>query len=340
MVNNGCTKNDIILWNERLKIVNYLCNWIAKNLNSSIKKFERLDKAQQYVYGYLALGKMKYPMDNFDPLFTKRDYLDESYIKTKMEPKAYPLFKNILKKSIKIIEYKKFEKKSVPTWNDISKDMNEDTIKLLQKIQNGLCKKYNLKKEKLGKHSDINITNSMICLCLRYKCIGGFNDNLHGSVSKKWAKSLNKYTECFASPLNHKFKEYYSMFDEDIEFGSKGSFFKMIEKNGGILPDGKYEINPPFIHLMFEKIAEIIKKSINNKIKAIIVSPNWNKLKYFDDFNKILITDEYKKNSKSGLRNVSYQHDVTRFKFTLPTYFWFFSKTKISDKLLKNLELD
>ena len=130
------------------------------------------------------------------------------------------------------------------------------------------------------------------------------------------------------------------MFDEDIEFGSKGSFFKMIEKNEGILPDGKYEINPPFIHLMFEKIAEIIKKSIKNKIKAIIVSPNWNKLKYFDDFNKILITDEYKKYSKSGLRNVSYQHDVTRFKFTLPTYFWFFSKTKISDKLLKNLELD
>ena len=84
-----CDKNDIILWNERLKIVNYLCNWIAKNLNSSIKKFERLDKAQQYVYGYLALGKMKYPMDKFDPLFTKRDYLDESYIKTKLDQINY-----------------------------------------------------------------------------------------------------------------------------------------------------------------------------------------------------------------------------------------------------------
>ena len=64
-------------------------------------------------------------------------------------------------------------------------------------------------------------------------------------------------TELFASPLNHYFNDYYSLFEIDKFFGSKGSCL-----NNEILPTGIYEANPPFIEIVMEECAKNLIKSI------------------------------------------------------------------------------
>ena len=61
----------------------------------------------------------------------------------------------------------------------------------------------------------------------------------------------------------NKFKEYYSIFESDHVFGSKGSFFEMIAQNEYILPSGKYEINPPWNNECYDAIVKILAKVIS-----------------------------------------------------------------------------
>jgi hypothetical protein len=96
------------------------------------------------------------------------------------------------------------------------------------------------------------IEDQMTGLVLRYKCMGGFGDNLHGSVPSNWASAMGAdWAECFALQLNHKFNMYYSIFDQDKVFGSRGNFFLYMHGMRNVLPDGKYEINPPWNNQMF-----------------------------------------------------------------------------------------
>ncbi len=89
----------------------------------------------------------------------------------------------------------------------------------------------------------------MVGLVMRYKCIGGFSDNMHGSVPRAWndALGVGKYVECLASLFNHKFERYYSMYEQYQIFGSLKNLFSMIRQNGVMLPDnGKYKLNLPW----------------------------------------------------------------------------------------------
>jgi hypothetical protein len=74
--------------------------------------------------------------------------------------------------------------------------------------------------------------------------------------------------------MNHTFDLYYSIFDLDKPFGSKGFFFSYAEAHGRVLPSGLYEINPTWINVMFEKVAEIPGNSDGSNITAIVVAPN------------------------------------------------------------------
>jgi hypothetical protein len=64
--------------------------------------------------------------------------------------------------------------------------------------------------------------------------------------------------ELFASPINQYFDEYFSLFEIDKFFSSKGNAL-----NYDILPDGSYEVNPPFLEETMEKIS----KSMLNSLK-------------------------------------------------------------------------
>jgi hypothetical protein len=60
------------------------------------------------------------------------------------------------------------------------------------------------------------VEQQLIGLVLRYACMGAFGDNLHGSVSSDLPRLLwGDYVECFASPFNHKFPKYYSIYEQD-----------------------------------------------------------------------------------------------------------------------------
>lgn len=54
-------------------------------------------------------------------------------------------------------------------------------------------------------------------------------------------------TELFASPFNNNYKKYYSLFETDKNFGSKGNYIQIIKQKKGC-----YEVNPPFLESVFE----------------------------------------------------------------------------------------
>lgn len=85
--------------------------------------------------------------------------------------------------------------------------------------------------------------------------------------------------ELFASPINVKCPIYYSLFDHDKLFGSRGNFFDNY-KNLDL--KGTYEINPPFIESIFVKSSLCVidmltrsKNAINDPLTFIYVMPDW-----------------------------------------------------------------
>jgi Phosphorylated CTD interacting factor 1 WW domain len=85
-------------------------------------------------------------------------------------------------------------------------------------------------------------------------------------------------TELFASPLNCNLTHYYSLFEYDKLFGSKGNFFSAPETN---FREGIYEVNPPFINEIFVKSTERIihflevAESSGKGLTFIYIMPGW-----------------------------------------------------------------
>jgi hypothetical protein len=184
----------------------------------------------------------------------------------------------------------------------------------------------------------------IIGLVLRYKCMGGFSDNLHGSVPPSWGQLLPNFVECFASPFNHKFKTYYSIYEQDRVFGSLGSFFAMIHDSNGVIPPGNYEINPPWNNEMYERLVEIFRDSLTipqHDVQAIIVGPNWADAEWCaTGFNRVIQeSPAYRANSFKDTQQIWYVNDATGETFPLWTAYWVFSRTGMSPDLLAKLRL-
>lgn len=225
------TKSSNKQWRFRVQLVKELENWVYENLNTRHATWGRqIDKklcvagkrrkARQYVIEHLALGKMKYPLEEKDPLFTEHQYDDES-MQLQLKPGVYPAFQTFVQHQLQRVGCFNPSDVTEVTWKEVSEGINAKSLLVLRK----LC-------DQLDQQVDKAI--QMIGLVLRYKCIGGFTDNLHGSIPSSWATVLNDFSECFASPLNHKFEDYYSMFEEDKIFGSKGNFFGWSSKMAGL----------------------------------------------------------------------------------------------------------
>ncbi len=258
-------------WKWRLDVVDSMEKWVKEHLTKR-GEFDRCDrsdaqkeaKAKEYLYGYLFWGRRQYP-DSKDPLFFHDSGASrDRSLENQMTPGAYMEF---------LVEFAKqmqppdtfgdeVQYADVESYLGDSRGAFNTCIAALE-LDDG-CKE----QAKIG-------------LILRYRCVGGFDSNLHGSLPEAWSKSLSNFVECFASPLNHKFKAFHSMFEEDNIFGGKGDFFKYLSDNSGILPPGNYEINPPFHVELINQVAEAIKYSFesaetnNSPLRIVCIVPDW-----------------------------------------------------------------
>ena len=90
--------------------------------------------------------------------------------------------------------------------------------------------------------------------------------------------TLNINHELFASPLNCYLDNYYSLFDSDRFFQSKGNFFDADPEE---YSEGFYEINPPFIEDLFIESSRRILSALTiatqreKPLFFIYIMPNW-----------------------------------------------------------------
>jgi hypothetical protein len=254
-------------WARRLAVVKKMENWIAENIkdrglydtydrSSAVK----ISKAKEYFYGYLFWGRMRFP--SHDPLFfcDDRNERDESLANQLNDGKYTEFINEFMSRTADKI-FTGVESDPVVAYTDVCQYAVGRSLSVLETL------KASIQDKKIQK-------DVCIGLILRYRCVGGFKSNLHGSVPEEWKDALVDFTECFASPLNHKFERYYSVFDEDSVFGGMGDFFLAI---GSTLPSGKYEINPPFHVALLDRVADIVAESFRSgaNLQVVMVVPDW-----------------------------------------------------------------
>lgn len=330
----------------RLQMVKELQGWVCKQLNPKQPKFIENNgtvkvvyaarkegdiekKAKQYVIEHLALGKMLYPLKNDDPLFTMQSYDDES-MKIQLKPNQYRMFQEQVQLEIAVFNETNFDDAKEVTWKDVNTTLSENNKVVLKKLQDKLTKNTLVA---LGEADD-TITNQMISLVLRYQCLDAFENNFHASIPKEWKTEFNDFTECFASPLNNKLDNYFSMFEEDKIFGSRGNFFTFLSKNNNSLPDGKYEMNPPWMNPMYEFLQNVIKNSVQSaNVQVILIGPSWTGTKWIPGIDSIFseLPSDYANNSYHSINRIGYVQDANDQKLTLNTKIWVFSHVPISD---------
>ena len=167
-------------------------------------------------------------------------------------------------------------------------------------------------------------------MILRYSCIGGLDNGLHSSVLPAFAEALPQYMECFASPINHKFKSYFSLFDEDAEYGSCGSFFKYVAQHGGTLPVGNYYMNPPWSEPFFSHLASIIFASPKQS-SIIVLAPSWQDAAFVRELHAASQHFPY---SIHGITHLTYVIDGLGRQIKLPTLYWVMSGEVIEEKII------
>ena len=79
------------------------------------------------------------------------------------------------------------------------------------------------------------------------------------AVAEALSDNFGASHECFASPLNHHYQDYFSAFpDTDRWFGSHGSFFESYPI------EGSFECNPPFAGLTAQQIGNHIDRLLRS----------------------------------------------------------------------------
>ena len=352
-------------WLLRLRLVEDLSNWVFRHLNPHAVTWEgskshekkdtvegRLAKAHQYVYEHLAVGKMEFPLERVDPLFTRSQFDDHSMI-SQLIPGSYPVFQRNVQAALTYL-HDNLDKccpdDCESSWDHIQSKMSPETLQTMHEVRRDLCDRATTSENSRSHRKRVEVTEEwtdqqMVGLVLRYKCMGAFSDNLHGSVPACWLRELGpEYVECFASPFNHKFNKYYSIYEQDKVFGSLGNFFTMISRSNGMFPDhGKYEINPPWNNQMYEKVRDILRETLSRRnvdIEAIIVGPNWSKTAWIPGITALLtINRDYKYSSFGNDGRIQYMNDIKGMNFTQKSVYWVFSRRGIPDKVLDLLHL-
>ena len=323
-----CNETTNKQWLQRLHLIQNLSDWVYHNLNSTHTTWGsstdkkatargRKKKAMQYVVEHLSLGKMLFTFEKVDPLFTEQAYNDES-MQLQLKPNIYPMFQALIRRNL--VHMREFNPQSYHSvsWNEAVHGIEPTGMKRLAQLRASLCQNTNL--------SQSQIDLEMIGLVLRYKCMSAFDSNYHGSIPSKWGELLSHYHECFASPLNHKFATYYSIFEEDTVFGSKGNFFAMARNNNDSLPPGYYEINPPWMNACYEMIEWILRRSVQNNINVILIGPSWQDTKWIPKLNAL--THKLSNAFAGCSDDFVFFHDMNGKNFALKTMYWVISSSQ------------
>ena len=272
-------------WAWRLGVVMQLELWIKEHLKNR-GEFDRVDrsdsqktsKAKDYLYGFLFWGRRHFSSSE-DPLFFHHDGdsgHDECLFNQLLEG-AYALFIAEFHRLMVMPALDAFPDVSLA---DVEQFVVGPSRRVVDSCISGLC----------TDDSDL-CEQAHIGLILRYRCVGGFDSNMHGSVRGEWSDLLSGFVECFASPLNHKFEAFHSLFDEDRVFGGRGDFFQFVSQNGGVLPSGDYEVSPPFNAALIDHVAETVKRSFdqpNACLRVVCVVPNWPGAVFLDILASVL----------------------------------------------------
>ena len=185
-------------------------------------------------------------------------------------------------------DYSPYELDITATYNDklvIVDDTDSHTYKCI------LSRTIYQKLVRLYKHTNIGLdkfTNHSIWKMVNlYNLLDGVS--LQWSIPPKLFDYLNQEFDCdtelFASPINSHYKNYYSLFSEDKKFGSRGNFFDAPDSD---FKSGCFQINPPFIDILFSKISDKIldyleiAEDSGEKLTFIYIMPEWHELEGYD----------------------------------------------------------
>lgn len=336
-------------WRFRAALVGKLQAWVFANMslnppvyrnhNKKRTPEEKFAKAGQYVIEHLAMGKMIHPLEQEDPLFTRQFYEDASMAR-QLANGRYQAFRNKVLEQMDSIRGFDTDSVGVVTWEEVAGSLGAESHRRLQELQDELSAKRGEAPAPLGEAGG-GVMDSLIGLVLRYQCLMAFDSNFHGSVPGNWKSTLGGFTECFASPFNHKFERYYSMFEQDREFGSLGNFFVMLEGNRGVLPNGNYEINPPWMDGMYERLAKVLERTLETQdVKVVLVAPNWDKTRWLPSLQRLVRgAPRYRHNSCEVVKDIGYVQDLSTKRFRFTTVTWIFSLAPIPEFVLQGLGL-
>lgn len=135
--------------------------------------------------------------------------------------------------------------------------------------------------EGLGTEQRISFLNSLYCCLARYEGLkgAGYQCAVPGIAFDAAAEkcSLGTTIECFASPLNCRYKNYCSAFPEiEHTFGSLGSFF---DDDAFFPVEGSFEANPPFVPETMNEMSAKLNRLLSNKeakaLSFLVIVPAW-----------------------------------------------------------------
>lgn len=341
-------------WLHRLNLVTTLSEWTEANLSPTHivwdgqdrdkkrSKQGRFLKASQYVYAHLMIGRMLFPCvseDPYvdDPLFAFEEYQNES-MQLQLSPGAYPDFQAQVQQARKrVMNPGALALIPTVTWEMVLRRVKSPQI---------------VSKLRVFAVESQRPLHVIIGLVLRYLCVGGLDDNLHASITQSGAAAMGSHcVECFASPFNHKFATYFSIFEEDRVFGSEGNFFKAVKENNGLLPSEfqRFEMNPPWINVVYERLVDIVDNSLSARtdLEIIVLAPQWVVTRWIPGFSSLL---QRKRNSGYATYSVSpyttvqpktlqYVHDLSDTKLFLRTVMWFFTGSQVPYSLSEYMSL-
>eukprot|EP00475_Leptophrys_vorax_P025699 TRINITY_DN3597_c0_g1_i1.p1 TRINITY_DN3597_c0_g1~~TRINITY_DN3597_c0_g1_i1.p1 ORF type:complete len:481 (-),score=127.34 TRINITY_DN3597_c0_g1_i1:35-1477(-) len=164
---------------------------------------------------------------------------------------------------------------------DVTAAIDEKELKLFFKIQPIYYEKLQSAFKSHGAaHGENNFHECLFVMLARYHAIHGqgFQMAVEGSSFGVLNKRLGVTMELCASPLNNWFPKFCSAFpDVDAPFGSVGSFFNFEPKSGS------FQVNPPFILEMMNKMVSDVEKHLEKPkpFSFVVVVPGWQDTDYW-----------------------------------------------------------
>eukprot|EP01061_Rhynchopus_euleeides_P010900 TRINITY_DN20466_c0_g1_i1.p1 TRINITY_DN20466_c0_g1~~TRINITY_DN20466_c0_g1_i1.p1 ORF type:complete len:417 (+),score=142.67 TRINITY_DN20466_c0_g1_i1:69-1319(+) len=132
-----------------------------------------------------------------------------------------------------------------------------------------------------------DFNRDVFLLLCRYTALGGhgYQAGLVADAFDLLHRDLQVTCECFASPLNCRYKRFCSAFpDTDAVFGSLGSFFNFHPRYGS------YEANPPFVPETMTECVRHVEALLGHKdakaLSFVVIVPAWTDVRMWKQLSR------------------------------------------------------